>query len=75
MNHLARLESTSKTGELIYGCQVVTAGGESIGKVRDILISKTTRQLKFIGCGKTVIPWNALYFDAMLGRLVFYTMK
>jgi hypothetical protein len=65
--------------ELLHGCPVVTAAGETLGKVRAILIDAKTRQLRYVmlaprsGAASVAIPWHALYFDSALARLVFYT--
>ena len=65
--------------ELLHGCPVVTAGGDTIGNVRAILIDAKTRQLRYVmltrrrGSASVAIPWHALYFDSALARLVFYT--
>jgi hypothetical protein len=69
----------STATELLHGCQVVTAGGENLGKVKSILIDARTRQLRYVvmsrgtGSSTVAIPWHALYFDSALARLVFYT--
>jgi hypothetical protein len=65
--------------ELLHGCPVVTAGGDTIGNVSSILIDAKTRQLRYVmltprrGSASVAIPWHALYFDSALARLVFYT--
>jgi hypothetical protein len=65
--------------ELLHGCPVVTAAGDTIGNVKSILIDARTRQLRYVmlaprrGSASVAIPWHALYFDSALARLVFYT--
>ena len=65
--------------ELLHGCPVVTAAGETLGRVKSILIDPKTRQLRYVivdprrGDASVAIPWQALYFDSALIRLVFYT--
>jgi hypothetical protein len=65
--------------ELLHGCPVVTAAGNTIGNVKSILIDAKTRQLRYVmlaprpGGASVAIPWHALYFDSALARLVFYT--
>lgn len=65
--------------ELLHGCPVVTASGQTIGKVKSILIDSATHQLRYVmlapqrGGASVAIPWHALYFDSALVRLVFYT--
>jgi PRC-barrel domain len=69
----------SSTTELLHGCPVMTAAGETIGRVKSILIDAKTRQLRYVllatrrGRASVAIPWHALYFDSALARLVFYT--
>jgi hypothetical protein len=69
----------STATELLHGCQIVTAGGEHLGRVKSILIDARTRQLRYVlmtrfaGSATVAIPWHALYFDSALARLVFYT--
>jgi hypothetical protein len=64
---------------LLQGCPVVTAKGEMIGKVKSILHAVKTRQLRYVmlslagGTTAVAIPWEAVYFDSALARLVFYT--
>lgn len=70
----------SGTARLLQGCPVMTAGGEDIGDVGHLMVDAATCQLRYVvlmrnGDGATVmIPWQSLYFDAALGRLVFYTL-
>lgn len=73
--------------ELLQGCPVVTAEGRRIGTVDALLIDRKTRQLRYViledsanrsngGLAKSAaiaIPWQALYFDSAMARLVFYT--
>jgi hypothetical protein len=69
----------STSTELLHGCPVVSASGETLGKVKSILIDARTRQLRYVllahrvGDASVAIPWHALYFDSALARLVFYT--
>lgn len=66
----------------------MTAEGRRIGTVDALLIDRKTRQLRYVildekasrasgtNGGKTAaiaIPWQALYFDSAMARLVFYT--
>lgn len=73
--------------ELLQGCPVVTAEGRRIGTVDALLIDRKTRQLRYviledkgnrsngtaIKTAAIAIPWQALYFDSAMARLVFYT--
>jgi hypothetical protein len=65
--------------ELLQGCPVVTAEGEEIGSVDALLIDRRTNQLRYVllsgeeSEASIAIPWQALYFDSALARLVFYT--
>jgi hypothetical protein len=69
----------SSATELLHGCPVMTAAGETIGRVKSILVDAKTRQLRYVllstrrGRASVAIPWHALYFDSALARLVFYT--
>ena len=69
---------TSAT-ELLRACPVVTATGQAMGSVRSVLVDLRSRQLRFVvvspkqGKAAIVIPWQALYFDSVLMRLVYYT--
>jgi hypothetical protein len=71
----------SSATALLHGCQIVTAGGEHLGRVTSILIDVRTRQLRYVlmgrnpGSATVAIPWHALYFDSALARLVFYTFN
>jgi sporulation protein YlmC with PRC-barrel domain len=63
---------------LLLGCTVVTAEGERIGRVDHLMVDVVTYQLRYVmvkrrNCALVAIPWQALYFDAANGRLVFYT--
>lgn len=57
----------------LNGAPVVDAAGNPLGHVKRLLIDRKTRQLRFIDVGITAIPWQHLYFDSGLSRLVFYT--
>jgi sporulation protein YlmC with PRC-barrel domain len=69
--------------ELLQGCPVVTAEGRRIGTVDALLIDRKTRQLRYVileekanlsaKTAAIAIPWQALYFDSAMARLVFYT--
>lgn len=73
----------SDATELLHGCPVVTAEGTEIGKVEALLVDRKTLQLRYVmlTCGQdhaapgaaVAIPWQSLYFDSSLARLVFYT--
>jgi len=70
----------SSTADLLYGCPVVSAAGERIGTVDHLLVDVLTHRLRYIVLARkrnaavVSIPWHSLYFDAVQGRLVFYTM-
>lgn len=72
-------EHDSSTAQLLQGCPVVTAQGERIGVVDHLMVDVRTQQLRYVmltrrrNSAMVAIPWHALYFDATLGRLVFYT--
>lgn len=65
--------------ELLQGCPVVTAEGDKIGEVEGLLVDAKTHHVRYvmlsheIGSASVAIPWQALYFDSALARLVFYT--
>lgn len=70
----------SAAAEMLQGCPVVTATGEAIGKVQQLMIDLQTQQLRYVllaGKGRRgaeiAIPWKTLYFDSAMARLVFYT--
>jgi len=69
----------SDTADLLYGCQVVSATGERIGTVDHLLVDVLTHRLRYVVLARkrnaavVSIPWHSLYFDAVQGRLVFYT--
>jgi hypothetical protein len=50
-----------------------------MGRVRSVLVDLRSRQLRYVivtpqhGKAQVVIPWQALYFDSSLVRLVYYT--
>lgn len=70
----------SSTADLLHGCQVVNACGEKIGTVDHLMVDAKTQQLRYVMLSRrrygavVALPWQALYFDAAVGRLVFYTM-
>jgi ribosomal 30S subunit maturation factor RimM len=77
----ARLSADdSNTADLLFGCPVVTAHGETIGTVDHLMVDILTHQLRYVVLARrkndamVSIPWHALYFDAAQGRLVFYTL-
>jgi hypothetical protein len=73
------LAGQSSSTELLRACPVVTAAGQSLGRVRSVLVEERSRQLSYVvlaphrGKSAVVIPWQALYFDSALVRLVYYT--
>ncbi|HJV53574.1 MAG TPA: PRC-barrel domain-containing protein, partial [Noviherbaspirillum sp.] len=72
-------ECDSSTAQLLHGCPVVTPEGSRIGIVDHLMVDAVTHQLRYVMLARrrhgaeVAIPWHALYFDAALGRLVFYT--
>jgi len=70
----------SSTADLLHSCPVVTSAGQQIGIVDYLMVDALTSQLRYVmlaprRCGATVaIPWQALYFDAAMAQLVFYTL-
>jgi hypothetical protein len=75
------LAGQSSATELLRSCPVVTASGQSLGRVRSVLVDTRTRQLRYVmlaphqGKSPVAIPWHALYFDSALVRLVYYTFS
>jgi PRC-barrel domain len=71
----------SSATELLRSCPVVTAAGQAMGQVRTVLVDARSRQLRFVTVisnnskGTVTIPWQALYFDSDLVRLVYYTFS
>ena len=71
----------SSATELFRSCPVVTAVGQTLGRVRSVLVDVRSRQLRYIvvapnqGKAPIVIPWQALYFDSTRVRLVYYTFS
>jgi len=71
----------SSTTELLRSCPVVTANGQAMGRVRSVLVDVRSRQLRYVivapnnSKATVVIPWQALYFDSELVRLVYYTFS
>jgi PRC-barrel domain len=72
--------SESGTAELWYGCPVTSANGDQLGTVDHMLIDWRTRQVRYVvlahgrNSAEIALPWAALYFDAALAQLVFYTL-
>jgi len=70
----------SSTADLLYGCPVVSARGEKIGIVDHLMVDVKTNQLRYVMLAPkrrgavVAIPWQALYFDAAMAQLVFYTL-
>jgi len=71
----------SSATELLRACPVVTATGQMMGRVKSVLVDVRSRQLRFVvvtpqgGKAPVFIPWQALYFDSALVRLVYYTFS
>jgi hypothetical protein len=71
----------SSATELLRSCPVVTAAGQTMGQVRSVLVDARSRQLRFVTVisnnskATVTIPWQALYFDSDLTRLVYYTFS
>ncbi len=71
----------SSATELLRSCPVVTATGQTMGQVRSVLVDARSRQLRFVTVisnnskATVTIPWQALYFDSDLVRLVYYTFS
>jgi hypothetical protein len=71
----------SSATELLRSCPVVTATGQSMGRVRSVLVDARSRQLRFVTLtpnnskATVTIPWQSLYFDAEFARLVYYTFS
>jgi hypothetical protein len=69
----------SRGAQLLHGCPVMTAGGADLGEVDHLMVDALTQQLRYVmlrdaeGGATIAIPWQSLYFDGALGRLVFYT--
>ena len=69
----------SSATALFRSCPVVTAMGQTLGRVRSVMVDVRSRQLRYVvvtpGQGKAliIIPWQALYFDSTRTRLVYYT--
>jgi hypothetical protein len=74
-----RSVSESDTAELLRGCLVVSANGEKLGTVDYLMVDLRTQQVRYVvlahgrNSAAVALPWNALYFDAGLAQLVFYT--
>ena len=71
----------SSATELLRSCPVVTAAGQRVGRVRSVLVDARSRQLRFVTVtpdsskATVTIPWQTLYFDSELVRLVYYTFS
>ena len=70
----------SNAARMLQGCPVVSANGETIGKVEQLIIDVRTHQLRYVmlSCpgrrsAEIALPWKTLYFDSAMARLVFYT--
>lgn len=69
----------SSVTALFRSCPVVTAVGQTLGRVRSVMIDVRSRQLRYVvvapaqGKAPIVIPWQTLYFDSTRVRLVYYT--
>ena len=78
---LRLLAQDSSTADLLYGCPVVTSLGKKIGVVDHLMVDIRTNQLRYIMLAPkrngavVAIPWHALYFDAAMAQLVFYTLS
>lgn len=70
---------SENSAERLRLCPVVTANGELIGRVKSMLVDLLSRQLRYVvlhtqnNKATVVIPWQLLYFDSSLVRLVYYT--
>ncbi|HEV2609395.1 MAG TPA: PRC-barrel domain-containing protein [Noviherbaspirillum sp.] len=71
----------SRAADMLYNCPVVTAEGEIIGEVSQLLVDVRTRQLRYVilsrgdnGGAEIVLPWKSLYFDSATARLVFHSL-
>jgi hypothetical protein len=77
--HWVRGSSASLAAETLQGCPVVTAEGEKIGNIDELIIDADTHQFRYVivsckgGGASVALPWQSLYFDSALARLVFYT--
>ena len=75
------LAGQSTSTELLRSCPVVTATGQSIGRVRSVLVDCRNHQLRYVvlaasqGKSPVVISWQNLYFDSVMVRLVYYTFS
>jgi hypothetical protein len=70
----------SSAAAMLQGCPVVTANGEKIGNVEQLIIDVRTHQLRYVmlsngehDSAEIALPWKTLYFDSAMARLVFYT--
>lgn len=69
----------SGSAQLLCGCPVMSAGGVHIGDVDHLMVDAVTQQLRYLmvldnGGAAIAIPWQWVYFDPALARLVFYTL-
>jgi hypothetical protein len=69
----------SGSAQLLHGCPVMSAGGVHVGEVDHLMVDATTQQLRYLmlldtGGTMIAIPWQWVYFDPSLARLVFYTL-
>jgi len=66
---------------LLNGCQVVAADGTRIGSIQALIVDARTRRLRYVAVrchnghhvAEVDIPWETLYFDSAMARLVYYT--
>ena len=71
--------NADNAAERLRDCPVVSLDGKLIGRVESILVDLLSKELCFVvlACknrrAAVVIPWQLLYFDSSLVRLVYYT--
>jgi hypothetical protein len=68
----------SAAAAMLRGCPVVSASGNALGLVEQLVIEVHTHQLRYVvlsaeaGSGAEIaVPWKTLYFDSAMARLVF----
>ncbi len=69
----------SGSAQLLHGCPVMSASGLHVGEVDHLMVDAVTQQLRYLmvldASGAMIaIPWQWVYFDPALARLVFYTL-